>query len=151
MNLFEVKFPPEVETNSDFTWYPVYDGGFVLHVPPDPDEDKTKTHFAPKQQITIKQNLLDKWEIKGYIRGKRYKGERDTMAAAFDAADSLVKKIVPTSLAVIQRKAWWHDSPATPEQLKMIKRLYKGKQIPSDLTKGEASKQIGAALAGKGK
>ncbi len=73
------------------------------------------------------------------------------MAAAFDAADSLVRKLVPTSLAVIQRKAWWHEAPATPEQIKMIKRLYKGKQIPSDLTKGEASKQIGAALAGKGK
>ncbi len=59
VNLFDVKFLPEVETNSDFTWYPVYDGGYILHVPPDPDEDKTKTHFAPKQQITIKQNLLD--------------------------------------------------------------------------------------------
>lgn len=136
VNLFEIKFPEEVEHNSDFTWHPSVSGGYVLMMP-------------NKNEITIRQNLLDKWELRGIIGEKKFKGERDTMEAAFFAADELVRKEAPEVLKIVKREAKWHGQPATPEQLKLIHKLYKGKQIPN-LTKGAASRLIGSALA-KGK
>ena len=136
VNLFEVKFPAEVESNSDFTWHPAFGGGYVLMLP-------------NKEQVRIEQNRLDKWIVMGYIKGKKYRGERDTMEAAFSAADELVRKVAPEALKIVNRKEPWHELPPTDDQLKRLKKLYKGKQIPHDLTRGEASKHIGAALAGQ--
>ena len=137
VNLFEVKFPAEVEANSDFTWHPAYGGGYVLMLP-------------DKEEVRVEQNLLDKWQVLGYIKGKKYRGERDTMEAAFSAADELVRKVAPESLTLVNRDALWRDNLATPKQIKRIKQLYKGKQISPTLTKGEADSQIKKALAGKG-
>jgi hypothetical protein len=136
VNLFEVKFPAEVEASSDFTWHPAYWGGYVLMLP-------------NKDEVRVEQNLLDKWQVMGYIKGKKYRGERDTMEAAFAAADDLVRNIAPEALKLVNRNEPWHDLPPTDDQMKAIKKHYKGKQIPHDLTRGEASRHIGAALAGK--
>jgi len=137
VNLFEVKFPPEVEMNSEFTWHPAYSGGYLLMLP-------------EKDEVRVVQNLLDKWEISGTIKGKKYKGQRDTMEAAFEAADALIRKTVPEAIKIVNREAAWHKDPPTDAQMKLLKKLFKGKQIPTDLTKGQASKLIGSALAGKG-
>jgi hypothetical protein len=137
VNLFEVKVPPELEAASQFTWHPSISGGYVLMLP-------------EKESVKIEQNLLDKWQIKAYLKGKRYAGQRDTMEEAFSAADDLVRKIAPEALTVVKREAFWHNNPASKKQLWRLRRLYKGKQIPKDLTSGEASNLIGSALAGKG-
>jgi len=137
VNLFEVKFPSEVEANSEFTWHPAYSGGYLLMLP-------------DKDSLRIEENLLTKWVISGNIKGKKYKGERNTMAEAFSAADDLIKKIAPEALKIVKREAHWHNDPPTPGQLKLLAKLFRGKQIPADLTKGAASKLIGSALAGKG-
>lgn len=135
VNLFEVKYPAEVESNSQLTWHPAYSGGYVLMLP-------------EKDEIRIEQNLLDKWQIRGNIKGKKYKGERDTMSDAFSAADDLVRKVSPEVMKLVDRKAHWHDDPPTDAQLKALRKLYRGKQIPDSLTKGQASSLIGAAKAG---
>jgi ATP-dependent helicase IRC3 len=140
VNLFEVKVPPELEAASQFTWHPSISGGYVLMLP----EKESRI-----QSVKIEQNLLDKWQIKAYLKGKRYAGQRDTMEEAFSAADDLVRKIVPESLTVVRREAEWHSLPPTKGQLWKLKRLYKGKQIPKDLNRGTASSLIGSALAGK--
>jgi ATP-dependent helicase IRC3 len=140
-NLFEVKVPPELEDASQFTWHPSISGGYVLMLP----EKESRI-----QSVKIEQNLLDKWQIKAYLKGKRYAGQRDTMEEAFSAADDLVRKIAPEALTVVKREAFWHNNPASKKQLWRLRRLYKGKQIPKDLTSGEASNLIGSALAGKG-
>ena len=137
VNLFEVKVPPELEAVSQFIWHPSISGGYVLMLP-------------EKESVKIEQNLLDKWQIKAYLKGKRYAGQRDTMEEAFSAADDLVRKIAPEALTVVKREAFWHNNPASKKQLWRLRRLYKGKQIPKDLTSGEASNLIGSALAGKG-
>ncbi len=103
-----------------------------------------------KDEVRITQNLLDKWEIRAIIKGKKYKGERYTMGDAFSAADDLVRKVSPEVLKLVNRKASWHDDPPTEFQLMALRKLYRGKQIPEDLTKGQASNLIGAAKAGKG-
>lgn len=137
VNLFEIKFPPELEAASQFTWHPSISGGYVLMLP-------------EKESVRIEQNLLDKWVIRGYIKGKKYKGERNTMEEAFSAADDLVRKIVPEALKLVDKQAMWRDELATPKQLKALHKFYKGKQIPVDtLTKGIADGLIKAAIAGK--
>lgn len=138
VNLFEVKFPPEVEGNSQLSWYPTPTGGYILMLP---DKDK----------LEIVQNLLDKYEIFGNIKGNRYRGERDTVEAAFQAADDLINKTCSDALKVLRREETWHTHPATPAQLKLLKKFYKGKAIPPDLSKGQASKLISSFMAGQTK
>lgn len=136
VNLFEVKFPPEVEEHSQLSWHPAADGGFVLLLP-------------NKEQVRVKQNLLDKWEISAIIHNQKYKGERDTIEAAFKAADDLVYSKAAESLKLLKREEIWHQDPATAPQLKLLHKFYKGKPLPLDLTKGQASKLISSFMAGK--
>lgn len=137
VNLFEVKFPAEVEGNSEFSWYPAPTGGYVLMLP-------------EKDRLTICQNLLDKWEISGNIKSNKFKGERNTIEEAFAAADDTISKYCPDALKIIRREEKWHKQPATPAQLKLLAKFFKGKAIPPDMDKGKASKLISSYLAGKG-
>lgn len=136
VSLFEVKFPPEVEGNSELSWYPSPTGGYVLMLP-------------NKDRITITQNLLDNWDITGIIRGTKYRGERSTVEEAFTAADGVINKACPEALKVLRREETWHKQPATPAQLKLLAKLFKGKAIPPDLDKGKASRLISSYMAGK--
>lgn len=140
VNLFEVKFPEEVLEYSEFTWHPAPDGGYVLMMP---SIDKQK------QEVRIKQDLLDKWQISAIIDNKQYKGERETIGEAFQAADSLVQQHATKNLTIVKREAAWHKDPPTEKQLAMLAKFFKGKQLPPNLTKGQASKLIGNHLAGK--
>jgi hypothetical protein len=137
VDLFAIKPPPEIEASSKFTWHPAMGGGYILMLP------------EKGEQIKIEQNLLDKYEIKGYLRGKTYKGERATMEEAFAAADNLIKQVAPESLKIVDKSAGWRNNPASKKQLAAIKRLYKGKQIPDNLTSGDASDKISEARAKK--
>lgn len=136
VNLFDFKFPAEVESNSEMSWHSAADGGFVLLLP-------------DKEQIKIKQNLLDKWEITGTIHGKRYKGERESIEQAFNAGDDLLRNQAGDLIKLLKREAKWHDDPPTPAQLNLLRKFYKGKPLPDDLSKGQASKLISSFLAGK--
>lgn len=154
VNLFEVRFPPEVETGSTLSWFPSPTGGYVLNLP----DFETGKHIwngykvAPdklKERIVIQQNLLDKWEILGTIKGKKASGVRDTLAEAFSGADAVIAKFYPDAMTLLTREAGWHADPPTDNQLKALKRYFKGKTIPANLTKGQASKLIGQYKAGK--
>ena len=137
VNLFEVHFPAEVEEHSDFVWHPSINGGYVLGLP-------------NKDSLKISQNLLDKWEVRGYIKGKKYRGERGSIEEAFSAADGLVMNVAPETLKVVNRKAAWRDGPPSKKQMRLLKKLYKGKQIPPNLTSGSVSNLISAAIDKKG-
>ena len=145
VNLFEIKFPPELEGASDFTWHPSVNGGYILTLPNEGEPGHITKNF-----VTIHQNLLDKWEVRGIIKGKRYKGERGTMEEVFSAADNLVRRESPECLKLVNKKSVWREEQATDKQLKTLRKFYKGKQIPLDLTKGAADGLIKAAIAGKG-
>ena len=100
-------------------------------------------------KLHIAQNLLDKYEIFGTIKGKKYRGSRGTIEEAFEAADALLRKLVPDVDRVCRREQHWHSHPATEGQLKQLRKLFKGKQIPPDITKGWASRLISSNLAGR--
>lgn len=136
VNLFEVKYPSEVEANSDFKWHNAVDGGFVLSLP-------------NKEQVKIKQNLLDKYDISAIIQGQHYKGNRDTVEQAFSAADDLIRDKAADSLRILKREMPWHKDFASDKQLNYLRKIYKGKQLPDDLTKGQASALIDRFRAGK--
>ena len=140
VDLFVVKFSPEVEGNSDFTWHNGASGGYILMLP------KTEGD-SQRNEIRITQNMLDKFEIKAYIKGKRYKGERDTIESVFQAADKLVQDICPEALKLVKREATWHNLPPTAGQLRLIVKFFRNKPLPSNLTRGQASALIGSKLA----
>jgi ATP-dependent helicase IRC3 len=144
IDLFEFHFPPVVDENSELSWFMSPTGSYILMLP-------------EKEHLEIEQNLLDKWEIHGTIRGKKYRGERDTIEAAFMAADETIFKVCPEALKILRKKEVWHDDPATPDQLQCLRKFYKKELaagtmvIPPNLTKGQASRKIGQKLAGKRK
>lgn len=137
-DLFSVKYPPEVEQYSNFTWHGAIGGGFVLMLP-------------DKQEVRISQNMLDKWEMSAILGGKHYKGSRDTIEEAFMAADSLVAmQSSGYSVKTVDRNAKWRKDPPSKGQLDFLNKIYKGKTLPPDLTKGRASDLISAFKAKKG-
>ena len=149
VNLFEVKFPAEVESNSELSWYPSPTGGYVM-ILPSHETGKMTPYGKPEKvsdSLVIRQNLLDRWDISGTIKGKPAKGERSTMEEAFSAADAVVSNFYPDALKILRRKESWHDDPATEGQVKLLKKFFKGKAIPNDLSKGAASKLISSYMA----
>lgn len=142
VSLFDIKFPDEVEASSQLSWYPNATGGYVLILP-------------DKETITIQQNLLDKWELFGKIKNKRYRGERDSVEEAFKAADNLVQNVASDALKVLRREETWHNDPASAKQIKLLSKFYKDKKtgkplpLPPDLSRGKASRLISSYLAGK--
>jgi hypothetical protein len=136
VNLFDIKYAPEVEQNSQLSWHQAPDGGFILLLP-------------SREEIRVKQNILEQWEISGIISGQKYKGHRDTIEAAFKAADDLIYDKAAESLKLLRREEKWHSQPATVAQLNLLRKLYKGKPLPNDLDKGKASRLISSFLAGK--
>lgn len=135
-DMFTVNFPPEVESGSELSWHGAATGGYVLMLP-------------NKDEVRIRQNMLDRWEISGNIKGLKYKGERNTLEEVFAAADKLVTETVPESLKIVKREEKWHNDPPTEKQLKTLMKFFKGKPLPLDLTKGQASKILGQYFAGK--
>ena len=143
-NFFEVRFPSEVEANSDFTWYRSASGGYRLNIPK--DKGAGAGGF-----VRIFQNMLDQWEIDGLIDNKRFHGVGSQMENAFKVCDEQIRKRVPDVLNIISRKATWHGKKATKSQLSLLKRFYPYKQMPADLTAGAASRLIGERIARKAK
>lgn len=144
INLFSVNFPPEVEENSDFKWCKAVDGGYRMTVP----RDIWKEH--PSGYIKIYQNMLDKWEIEGSIRGKQIHGLRPTMEEAFAAADNAIRARAVGSVHLLDRKSSWNTNPASDAQLGLLKKLYPYKPFPADLTKGQAAHWIDQRIGKKG-
>jgi hypothetical protein len=106
-----------------------------------------------KDSLKISKNLLDKFEVKAYIKGKKYRAERASIEEAFSAADGLVMNVAPETLKVVNRSAGWRGGPPSKKQMWRLRKIYKGtnKQIPPNLTSGSASNLISAAMAGKEK
>lgn len=142
VNLFDVKFLPVVENNSDFTWYPSATGGYILMLP-------KQNPAQVADRVTIEANLFDRYEIRATIKGKKYKGERETIEDAFTAADGIIRSTSSEALKVLSREATWHKDPATEGQLKMLKKLYPGRAFPPDIDKGKASRLISSMIAGR--
>jgi superfamily II DNA or RNA helicase len=145
-NLFEIRFPAEVEANSDFIWSKAIDGGYVMRIP----LQKADATGNKPGLVRIHQNLLDKWDVDGYIGDRTFHGERASIEEAFAVADQQIRERAPASVVLVNRKASWMTKPATDGQMKLLARLYgKGKVWPESFTQGQASVWINKRIGGK--
>jgi ATP-dependent helicase IRC3 len=142
VDLMEVRFPAEVEANSDLVWFRAADGGFKMLVP--------KETEGPGF-VRIFEDLLGKWNILGRINGDDFHGTRATMEEAFKVCDEQVRKRVnKVTLQYILREATWRNKPASEGQKMMIRRLYPKRLFMFDqMTQGQASHLISERLARK--
>jgi ATP-dependent helicase IRC3 len=145
VDLFTIRFPSEVTDNSEFRWVRAIDGGFVMRVPR-PKADSTGTKSG---RVRIYENVLGEWEIDGRIKDKLFHGVRKSIEEAFGCADQQIRQRSPESVCLVNRSAAWMAKPATPAQMKMLNRLYKGKTWPEDFTQGQASHFIDQRIGGK--
>lgn len=145
VNMFTVKFPEEVEQNSELSWMRSPSGGFILNLAKK-DQHGQDTGGG---SVHITQNLLDSWEIVAIIGDKKFKGERANIEEAFAAADNLIQDKAANHLTILRRHEKWHGDPATVGQLNFLRKIYKGRALPNDLDKGTASKLISQFMAGK--
>lgn len=140
VNMFEVRFPKEVEENSELIWFHAIDGGYKMIVPKDGPEAAGFMH--------IFQNQLGQWECVGRIKGVALRGIRTTLEEAFKAADEQIRKrLSKIALSYVLRQATWHGKPVTKGQKKMLARLFPHRIFPLEqMTSGMASKIISERL-----
>lgn len=145
VNLFDIRFPAEVEANSELTWFKAIDGGYKMLVPKDGE--------APAGFMRIYQNQLGSWDVVGRIKGRDLIANRATMEDAFKATDEQIRKrLSKMALSYVKREATWHGKPVTSGQIKMLERLFPKKLFPlAQMTSGMASKIISERLARKHK
>jgi superfamily II DNA or RNA helicase len=133
VDLFTIKWPPEVEEHSKFAWHKVDDSNYWMTLP-------------TREQVYVKSNLLDKWETGGTINKTPFveKG-LNSLQEAFRVADQYLKTLGHEMIALLRRKSSWHKHPMTDAQRKLIIRKAKqlmpellGRLNFSTMSKGEA-------------
>jgi superfamily II DNA or RNA helicase len=129
VDLFRAEPPAEVTQFARLRWHKTGDG-FVLWLP-------------DRQCMRIKGNLLGHFDC--ITRGAKF-CEAVTLSKAFEVAEQWVQKNERAALSMVSREAKWHDAPATPKQIEVLRRKY-GSTLPANLTKGHASYLIGQSIA----
>ena len=143
VNMFEVRFPKEVEENSTLQWYRAVEGGYKILIPKDGPE---KAGF-----MRMYENQLGQWAIEGRIKDVPLAATRPSMEEAFKASDEqIIKRLGKMRLSYLLREATWHGKPVTAGQKKMLDRMFPWKKFNySMMTSGQASKLISERLARK--
>src|SRR5271166_5718232 len=145
IDMFEIRFPKEVEENSELIWFRAVDGGYKMLVPKDGPEKAGFMH--------VFENQLGQWECVGRIKDVSLRGIRPTLEEAFKAADEQIRKrLSKMALSFVLRQATWHGKKVTAGQIKMLTRLFPHRVFPFDqMTSGMASKIICERLNRKAK
>jgi ATP-dependent helicase IRC3 len=138
VELFEFKIPEEVATNSKLRWQKVSNDGYALNLP-------------NKEHVSLTQDLLDKWNVKGTVNGNTFEiKDLPNLQEAFTQADNFVQIHGRHLLKLLRREAKWHKNTISTPQRELIKKLYKYDpqilaMIPN-LSRGEASALIDKKL-----
>lgn len=131
VDLFTVRFPKEVQDNSELVWFSAVDGGYKLNVP--------KERGKPGQ-VRIFENLLNQWEIVGSINEESFHGVRTSVEEAFKAADEQVRgRVKRRTFSLVRREAKWTKKKASADQMALLKKVMPWRNFPDDLTSGQAS------------
>lgn len=113
VDLFQVKWEPEVVENSKNQWKKTIGGDYIIHLP-------------NKESVLLYQDLLDKWNVKGTVCGNSFEliGLND-LQEAFKQGDNFLQMYGREYLNLIRREAKWHKKKISLAQKNFIKRLYK--------------------------
>lgn len=137
VDLFEVKFDPEVEANSELQWHKTPKGNYLILLP-------------KGERVTITQNLLGHWDIHGTVQGKTFEDSERELGAAFSSADNLIRLFGRTLMSMLRRVASGRKAaqPITPAQVNAIRGVLnmRNKPVP-DFTR--MTMHDGAALLRK--
>jgi ATP-dependent helicase IRC3 len=144
VNLFEVRFPAEVEANSELMWFKTMDGYRMTVPAPAINKVGEPLRRGEKGGVTIQKNVLGTWDVRGRIKDCSFHGIRGTMEEAFVAADNIVREKAGQLLSFMNRKGTWQGDLMIREgksakQFKLLSNLYPGRKWPEDTTKGQAS------------
>lgn len=139
VDMFQIRFPKECESNSDLTWFRAADGGYKIKVP---------EKFKDSGYVRIQENVLGKWELSGLINKKPFFGNRATFEEVIRVADEQIRqRVIPATLSIVNRESTWQKGKVTDGQKKMLARLFPHKTFPIEqMTAGDASRAIGERL-----
>jgi ATP-dependent helicase IRC3 len=145
VDMFSIKFPPEVENSSELTWYKAATGGYRMLVP--------KEGTGKAGSVHIYENALGIWELDGTIKEEQFHGTRPSFEEAIKVADEQVRKRVNLqTLSCVKREALWHKKPVSGGQVAMLKRLFPHRAFDFALmNSGQASRLISERLTRRAK
>ena len=145
VDMFQVRFPQEVQDSSELTWYRSSTGGYKMLIP--------KEGSDGAGVVKIYENTLGQWELMGKIKGEEFHGIRGTFEEAIKVTDEQIRKRVSKqTLSYISREAKWHGEKPSRGQVKMLTRLFPWKHFNYEqMNRGEASKLISETLTRRAK
>ena len=145
VDMFQVRFPQEVQDSSELTWYRSSTGGYKMLIP--------KEGSDGAGVVKIYENTLGQWELTGKIKGEEFHGIRGTFEEAIKVTDEQIRKRVSKqTLSYISREAKWHGEKPSRGQVKMLTRLFPWKHFNYEqMNRGEASKLISETLTRRAK
>ena len=151
VNLFELRFPAEVESNSDLKWCRAVSGGYRMTIPGPMIGNPPRRDYSRDGEVCIKQNLLGQWEIKIDVKNVKSEGVRNTMEEAFVAADHQLRERAKYAMMLLDRKPAWNGEPMKKNgrQHNFLRKLYPHMKFPANMTKGQASFWIDKRMKGK--
>lgn len=121
VNLFNVKYPPEVEQLTELAWRKQGDGYFLP---------------VRREHLTLACDLRDEWWVRGSLNGKPVEIHAQNLSGAFNIADREVLS-VGDNRALVIRNLRWHDNKPTEKQIGLCRKL--GLAIPAGATRGMVS------------
>jgi superfamily II DNA or RNA helicase len=142
VDLFSVKWEPEVLANSQFQWKKLGENDYSLRLP----------HNG--ESVRIYQDLLDRWNVAGTVAGSSFAMQGlHSLPEAFTQGDNFIQSHGASLLKLLRREAKWHKNKISIPQRNMIKNLYKYEphvlaQLDT-LSRGEASMLIDKKFSNK--
>ena len=145
VDMFSIKFPAEVEQNSELTWFRAACGGYKMLIP--------KEGASSAGLVHIYENALGIWELDGRVKDEGFHGIRPSFEEAIKVADEQVRKRVNTqTLSCVKREALWHKKKVSDGQITMLKRLFPHRAFDFSLmNSGQASRLISERLTRRAK
>lgn len=124
IQLFEVKYPPEIARLSELAWRKSADG-YMLSV--------------NRDLVTIHQDLRGDWMIRGKVGEQKVDMTAQNLPGAMNIADRFVLDHGGIR-AILSRDRKWHGDPPTEKQLALCRILKM--VVPPGATKGQVSAAI---------
>lgn len=131
VDLFEVKFLPEIVQISDLQWHKTGEASYCL--------------LLTNNDGCVVSQVNGKWWLSGTVRGAEIMDSFDSFQNAIQSADFRVKVMGGKDYTTLcSREAKWHKDPPRDSQLQLAKKL--GINVPPGATRGDVSKKINAVL-----
>jgi len=134
VDLLALETPEQVRDLTEFAW--IATGSHAYRLP-----------LKYGDAITLTSTILDEWEIAEQRAGVvTVIGRARTLANALRRADEFASGRFVDQLPLLARDVRWRHEPASERQCEILQA--RGIEVPSDITKGQASRIIALLLSG---